>query len=519
MKRLSRTKASVINSSVATIAQAIQLIAQFIARSVFIHTLGSEYLGLNGLFLNILGYLSFAELGIGSAITFSLYKPLNEHNDDQISAILKLFRRLYRYIAIIVLVAGILVTPIVPRLIGGNTTGIAVDIRVAFLLALLNTVLSYFTTYKRTLLIADQRGYINTINTVGFNVAGQLLQIIQLLIWQNFYVYLLVQAGMMLASNLRVAHVVNRLYPNISIKDASRVDKSVVDYLKKNITGMISSKIGGILVTGTDNLLLSYYIGLVAVGMYSNYVMIVNGLTMLINQLVSAVSASVGNLGASNASRKHQEKIFYQYFMVTSLICMIMVVGFAGFSSAFVKIWVSKKMVYSFLPQTIIAINFFLQGLRQSIINYTNAYGLYWYERWKTIFEASVNFIISWWLVKYTSLSVSGILLGTICSNLLVNYLWESHIVLKFGLRVPEFRFLRLYAGMIITGSIVIISTTTAVHYLGGTSLFWGIGISIIAEILALLSFIIVNYLLYPKEIEQFNLVKIIQNILSRFKG
>lgn len=517
MNHLSRTKASVVNSSVATIAQAIQLLIQFIARSVFIHTLGSEYLGLNGLFLNVLGYLNFAELGIGSAITFSLYKPLNDQDEIQISAILRLFRRLYRYIAIVVLVIGLLVTPFVPHLIGGSTKGISVDIRIAFLIALSNTVLSYFTTYKRTLLIADQRGYINTINTVGFNVVGQLFQIIQLLIWKNFYIYLLLQAFMMLASNLRVSHVVDRLYPNLSIKNAPLVDKNIINYLKKNITGMISSKIGGILVTGTDNLLLSYYVGLVAVGMYSNYIMIVNGLTMLINQLVSAVSSSVGNLGASKASKSHQEKIFYQYFMITSLICMITVVGFSGFSSAFVKVWVSKKMVYSFLPQTIIAINFFLQGLRQSIINYTNAYGLYWYERWKTLFEATINFIISWYLVKYTGLSVSGILLGTICSNLLVNYVWESHIVLKYGLHVPERRFLKLYAGMIISGSIIIMCTTSAVHYLGGTSLIRGIGISIVAEILALILFIIVDYFLYPKDIDRFNLFQFIRHIRSRF--
>lgn len=516
MNRLSRTKASIINSSVATVAEGIQLIVQFVARSVFIHTLGSEYLGLNGLFLNVLGYLSFAELGIGSAITFSLYRPLNKRDMVQVSAILRLFKRLYQYIAVVVLIVGLLVTPLVPHLIGGGTSGINVDIRIAFILALLNTVFSYFTTYKRTLLIADQRGYVNTINTVGYNIAGQLLQIVQLLIWKNFYVYLILQILMMLASNIRIAIVVDRLYPNISIKSAPRVDEKVVNYLKKNITGMVSSKIGGILVTGTDNLLLSYYVGLVAVGMYSNYVMIVNGLTLLINQLISAVSSSVGSLGASGATSKHQEKVFYQYFMVTTLICMFMVVGFTGFASAFVKIWISSKVIYGFLPLTVIAINFFLQGLRQSLINYANAYGLYWYERWKSIFEALINFLISWYLVKYTALSISGILIGTISSNLLVNYLWESHIVLKYGLHVPEKRFLILYAAMIFSGSTVIVGTSTVVHFFAGSSLIRGIVISCIAEIISLLCFELVNVLFYPKKIERFSLIQIVKTTLLR---
>lgn len=516
MNHLSRTKASIVNSSVATIAQMIQLVAQFIGRSVFISTLGSEYLGLNGLFLNILGYLSFAELGIGSAITFSLYKPLNDQDIVQVSAILKLFKRLYQYIALVVLVSGIVVAPFVPDLIGGSKSGIHVNISIAFLLALSNTVLSYFTTYKRTLLIADQKGYVNSINTVGFNVAGQILQIIQLILWKNFYMYLFIQAFMMLSSNVRVSKVVDRMYPELSLKNASTVEQTTIKFLKKNIVGMISSKLGGILVTGTDNILLSYYVGLVSVGMYSNYLMIINGLNLVINQLISAVSASVGSLGVSGASKDHQEKVFYGYFMITFLICTTVSVGFAGFASAFVNIWVSKKMVYTFLPLTIISLNFFLQGLRQSIINYTNAYGLYWYERWKTLFEASLNFIISWWLVKYTTLSVSGVLIGTICSNLFVNYLWESHIVLKYGLKIPERRFLRLYAAAIGVGAILILGTTSFVRVFAGVSLIRGVGVSILAEVVALICFLLVNRYVYPNEVAKIDFIDI---LLHNLKG
>ncbi|APT19345.1 transporter [Amylolactobacillus amylophilus DSM 20533 = JCM 1125] len=517
MNNLSRTKASVVNSSVATIAQIIQLIFQFIARSVFIYTLGSKYLGLNGLFLNVLGYLNFAELGIGSAITFSLYRPLNNHDDVQVSAVLHLFRKIYHYIALVVLVAGLVITPFVPRLIGGSTNGINVSISKAFLLALSNTVLSYFTTYKRTLLIADQKSYVNTINTVGFNVAGQCIQIIQLLIWNNFYAYLFIQVLMMLASNIRISYVVDHFYPTIDFNSTEKVDPKVIQYLKKNIVGMFSAKLGGILVTGTDNILLSYYVGLIAVGMYSNYVMIINGLTMLINQLVSAVSASIGNLGVSRASKEHQERIFYQYFMITSLIALLASTGFSGFASAFVKLWISDKMVYSFLPLTIISLNFYLQMLRQSIINYTNAYGLYWYERWKTLFEAGVNLIISWYLIRNTNLGISGVLLGTIASNLIVNYIWESHIVLKYGLHTEEGRFLRLYAGFISVGSIIIVGTTSIINYFAGPYLWRSILVTICAEIFAVVAYTLVTIFFYPKAIEKIDFKRIFCNTFKHF--
>lgn len=515
MKSLTRSKASALNSTVATITQIVQLVVQFIARSVFIYMLGSQYLGLNGLFTNILGYLNFAELGIGSAITFSLYRPLQEKDIVQVSSILKLFKNLYRIIAVIVLVGGFIVCPFIPHLIGGESSDIKVNIQIAFLLALTNTVISYFTTYKRTLLIADQKGYINSINTVGYNVLGQILQIFFLFVWKDFYIYLIVQAFTMLLSNIHVSRVVDRLYPEINLRSAGKVDNQVIVFLKKNITGMMSSKLGGIVVNGTDNLLLSYYVGLTAVGMYANYTMLVGGLTQVITQLVSAVTASIGNLGASGEDNKKQLVVFYQYFMITSLIGLFVAVGFSGFASAFINIWLSKKMVYTYIPLTVISINFLLQCLRQSIINYTNAYGLYWYARWKPLFESIINFIISWFLVKYTNLSITGVLIGTICSNLFVNYWWESYIVLRYGLKTKVFLFLRLYAILIIFGAGLIVATTLVIDRWAGVSLVRGVVVTGIAEILVLIGFLIIQGLFYPKKIDKFNFIGFIRRMMK----
>lgn len=515
MKTLTRSKASVLNSTVATTTQAVQLIVQFIARSVFIYTLGSQYLGLNGLFTNILGYLNFAELGIGSAITFSLYKPLRENDIIQVSAILKLFKKLYQIIAVVVLIGGLIVCPFIPYLIGGESTDIKVNIQLAFLLALANTVISYFTTYKRTLLIADQKSYINSINTVGYNVLGQILQMVLLFIWKDFYIYLIIQALTMLLSNIHVSRVVDKIYPELNLRDAKKVDNKVIVFLKKNIAGMMSSKLGGIVVNGTDNLLLSYYVGLTAVGMYANYTMLVGGLTQVITQLVSAVTASIGNLGVSKKTNKKEITIFYQYFMITSFIGLFVAVGFSGFASAFVNIWLSKKMVYTYIPLMVISINFLLQCLRQSIINYTNAYGLYWYARWKPLFESIVNFIISWILVKYTDLSITGVLVGTICSNLFVNYWWESYIVLRYGLKTKMFLFLRLYAALILSGISLIVITTSIINIWAKVSLVRGLLVTSIAEFFVLIVFLFIQKLFYPKEFKKFSFINFIKKMLS----
>lgn len=498
MHKISRTKATVLNTSSAGIAQFIQLTFQFVSRTIFIQTLGVQFVGLNGLFVNILSYLNFAELGIGSAITFSLYKPLANEDWNQVSGIMHMFKRVYEIIAVIVLIAGIIITPFIPNLIKNGGTTLGINIQIAFLLALANTVMSYLVTYKRTLLLADQRGYINAINTVGFNLAGQIIQIITLLIWHNFYVYLVIQACAMLLSNLRVSVVVDRQYKQLDMHTASNVDPAIISTLKHNISGMVSSKMGGIIVNGTDNILLSFYIGLIEVGSYSNYSMIVTGLMQIFNQLVSAVAASIGNLGATVRQKTKVKRVFYQYFMVSSSVSLFLSVGFAGFASSFVNIWLGSASVYSALPLFVISFNFFLQNLRQSLITYISSYGLYWFSRWKPVFESLINLLISWVLVKYTKLGVSGVLIGTIASNLLINIIWEAQIVMKHAIHENLFRFMRLYLTFIIVGMGIIYALVFMVRSYRQTSLFNGILISVSAEVISLIIILGIDWFVVP---------------------
>lgn len=497
MSKISRTHAAVLNTTSASVAQFVQLVVQFVSRTIFIHTLGIQLIGLNGLFVNILSYLNFAELGIGSAITFSLYKPLAKANWEQVSGIMRLFKRLYELIAFVVLVAGVCTTPFIPYLIKGNGSGLGVNLYIAFLLALLNTVMSYLVTYKRTLLIADQRGYLNTLNAVGFNIGGQILQIVGLLVWKSFYLYLIIQAVAMLVSNLRVSHVVDKLYKNLNIHGKSKIDKSIVDVLKRNVGGMVSAKLGGIVVNGTDNILLSMFTGLTAVGLYSNYSMITSGLTQVFNQLVSAVASSIGNLSATTVQRAKVKRVFYQYFTISSGISLVVSTGFAGFATIFVSMWLGKNAIYPVVPLFVISVNFYLQNLRQSLITYTSSYGLFWYARWKPIFEAIVNFGFSFWLVRTTDLGVTAVLLGTIISNLSVNVLWESYIVVKYAINEQLLRFLKVYLSFILLGTMVIGATILVAE--STESLFLTIAYLVAFEIVSVVVILLIDLICNPK--------------------
>lgn len=443
MKNKSRTHASVINSFSAGLAQILTLLMSFVSRTIFIRVLGEQYLGLNGLFSNILSILSFAELGVGAAITFSLYKPLANHDEDQVLALMQLYKKVYHAIALIIFTAGIIVLPFLDFFIKGDGSDVG-NIHIAFFLFLMNSVSSYLWNYKRSIFFADQSGYINSLNLMIFQVSGQLLQILFLLVTPSYYLYLIIQICVTIFSNLQISRVANKQYPFLRQHRKVSVPHQTLAFLKRNVIGMISAKLGGIVVLGTDNIILSSFLGLATVAVYSNYTLIMNGMISVINQAVSAVTASIGNLRAVGNPRK-EKAVFYKYSMISALIGLTVSVGMVTFFSPFIKFWVGKKFVLDATTTLIIVIGFFVSQLRQANINFTNAYGLYWEQRLKSIVEAVVNLIVSLILIIGFRAGINSVILGNLASNLFVNAWWEPLIVLKSGFKATNSE-IRFYA-------------------------------------------------------------------------
>ncbi len=208
-----------------------------LSQDFFIHELGAKYLGLNGLFLNILSILSFADLGIGSAITYSLYKPLHDGNRENILSLMKLFRFVYRIIAIVIFLMGMLLLPFLTYFIADkNLSSTVGNVYWAFFLALMNVVVSYLLSYKRSLIIAAQLGYIDSLNILSFNIVTQIFQILFLIIFHSFYLYLFVQLLLTFLSNVHITMIANKRFPYLKdLSNAKRVSKDVVDYLKKTL--------------------------------------------------------------------------------------------------------------------------------------------------------------------------------------------------------------------------------------------------------------------------------------------
>lgn len=288
----SRTYKSLKNTSIALVAQIFSVVLSFITRTIFIHSLGVGYLGLNGLFSNILSMLSLAEMGIGTAIVYEMYKPLATNDEPKTAAFMNLYRSLYKYIGFFIAVVGASLIPYLDVFI--NDSPDVSNIEYIYILFLANAVLSYFFTYLRSIIIADQKAYISNINTIIFLVIQNIFQILSLIIFKNYYLYLIIQIVCTVLSNVEISIRANKLFPYLKKYKREKITKAEQIGLFKNVIGMMSAKIGAIVVNGTDNLLISAFVGLSSVGLYSNYTLIVNTVKTLFVQSISAITASVG---------------------------------------------------------------------------------------------------------------------------------------------------------------------------------------------------------------------------------
>ena len=302
----SRTKNSIINLSFSLAGQFLNLLSKFLLRTVFVATLGKEYLGLSGLFTNILSLLSLAELGVGTAITFSLYKPIAQQNENQLIALMRVYKKAYICIGLFVLFAGALLTPFLSYFIKDMPD--IPYIRMIYLLYVGNSGISYFYSYKASFIAANQKNYIVTNNQYLMNMLCALAQACALFFLHNYLIFLGMQVIFTIASNIRISKIADREYPILTRRTKIALDFNTKRMILSNIGAMVFHKIGAIVVFSTDNILLSKMFGLSIVGVYSNYCLIFNGIESILNQFFQSITASIGNLKADAEKGKQKLK-------------------------------------------------------------------------------------------------------------------------------------------------------------------------------------------------------------------
>lgn len=440
MNEKSRTENSIRNIFTGLFGQGLQVLLSFINRMVFIRCLSADYLGLNGLFTNVLSVLSLAELGIGSAIVYALYKPLAEKDEKKIAAYMNFYARAYKTIGIIVAVAGIIMLPFL-KVIINVPYQIHENIYVLYCISLFNTSITYFFSYKSSLLIADQKNYVVLLCSYCTSFAQTIFQIIILLLTRNYIFYLLAQTACGMIYNVWISRVADKSYPFL-VNTKYKLTSGEKGRLVRDIRALVITKLSSVLVNNTDNILITFFKGLATTGVTSNYTLLVNTLNNLLNQIFNGLTASVGNLNAVETKEKK-----YFMFKVVNLANFWLfgwaTIGFVFLSSIIVELFFGSQYVLEIDIVIIMAVNFYTVGMQNAVWTYRGTLGLFRYGRYLLLVTAALNLILS--VVLGQQLGVFGILLATFISRIMTNIWYDPFAVFKYGLHLNPIKYLYIY--------------------------------------------------------------------------
>jgi len=430
MEEKSRTEYSARNTTVAMLARVVAILLGFATRVVFTRTLSEEYVGINGLFTDILNVLALSELGVGTAITYALYKPIAEKDVEKQKSLMRMYQQFYRVVAGFVLLAGLLVIPFMDLLIKGQPK---IDYLILiYLMYLGNSVISYLLIYKRTLIDAHQLSYIGVLYQTIFLVIQNVAQIIVLLTTKNFLLFVSMLMLCTLLNNISISRKADKMYPYLKDKNVQALPKEEKQGIYQNIKAMLMHKVGTVVVNNTDNLLLSSLVGIVSAGMYSNYYLVIGSIRQVLNQVFQGITASVGNLGVEE-SNEHIKKVFDATFFIGQWIFGFAVICLYELLTPFIELSFGLQYVFDKEVTLVLCLNFYLTGMRQATLVFRDSLGLFWYDRYKALIEALVNLITSLILGYYWG--ITGIFLGTLISTITTSLWVEPYMLFKHRLR------------------------------------------------------------------------------------
>ncbi|EGT3617689.1 O-unit flippase, partial [Clostridium perfringens] len=434
-----RLKKSILNSSIAILSYVFSFLPLFIVRKSLLDNLGGEILGLTSLYNNILGYLSIVEMGVGSAIIFSLYKPFSENNKEKISGYLKYYENIYKKVGVIIFVLGLILTPFIHIFIKDDISLSLV--RLGFILFLINTAIGYMFTYKHCLLNVAQEGYKISIGITISKILISIFQIFVIVRYRNFYYYIIVQIVINLIFYIIMNSYLNRRFSDIIAIDGL-IDEKEKNSLSKNIKALFNHKIGGVFVLGTDNIVVSSFISLKIVAIYNNYILITTAFSTLVGQAMNGITASIGNL-LVESTKEHAYKIHRKLFFVNFWVVSFLIISLFNTISHFISLWVGSEYVLDSFTISLILINLYFQMMRGQVEQFKNASGEYYRDRYAPICEGIINLTTSILLVNLIGLP--GVFLGTLISNLTVIFWVQPKIVYKYVFNKPLINYFKMY--------------------------------------------------------------------------
>lgn len=424
-----RIENSLKNIMTGLLGQLIITITGFISRTVFIQVLGTTYLGVSGLFSNILTLLSFAELGIGQAIIFSLYKPIAENDEEKICSLMQLYERVYKFLFVFVLVLGLVLVPVLPFIIKDIES--IPNIHIIYILFVANSASSYLFAYRSSFITACQKNYITNYISFICNILMCLSQVITLLIFRNYFVYLGIQIVFGLIPNIIVYLYSVKVFPFLKRKDIPSLPKSEWKTIMDNVKALIMYKIGTLALNSTDNIIISAFVGIATVGIYSNYLLLTSTVGGFLSSVFNNLTASIGNL---NAKESDERKLFIFRVINLATFWFYTVCSVCLFTcmTPFIHVWIGVEYILPVSASVIIALNVYIGGMLFAPFNFRQTMGIFVEGRWRPIISAIINIVASVIFVKWWGLV--GVLWGTAVARLTTNVWFDPYLVFKRGM-------------------------------------------------------------------------------------
>lgn len=488
----------------------VALIFPFIIRTILIRKLGAEYAGLSSLFTSILQVLSLTDLGISSAIVFSMYKAVSEDDKNTLSAYLNYFRKMFFFIGIITLFIGILVMPFLQYLIKGDVP-LDINLYILYIIYLSNTVISYFGfAYRSSILSAYQREADNSKFQMICNLTMYIVQIIVLMVFKNYYIYIIFLPIFTLVLNLTRYIYVCKKYPDIQCTGTISILQK--KQLKKNVSALFLHKIGSVTVNTLDNVIISSFLGLVTLANYNNYYYLISAVTAIILIFFTSLTAGVGNSLIMEESRKVQ-KDFYTIFYFNGFIVSVSTTCFFAMYQDFITLWVGKEYLFDSIMMVLFCVYYYIHTIRRTIIAYRDASGMWVDNKWQPIVSTCVNLSLN--IVLIQTIGVKGVVISTIISMIFVDMPWETGKLINRLFNESTKR----YMGRLLFYTIITIFNCLAIYCIFKFVLIDHIIIKLILDFILSLFVSILIFIFLTSKLEEFEYAKtLVMKIINRIK-
>ncbi|WP_242832037.1 lipopolysaccharide biosynthesis protein [Butyrivibrio sp. VCD2006] len=415
---LGRVKSATRNIMFGYVGQVATMLMSFVLRKIFILYLADTLLGINSTYTNVLSILNMAELGIGTALNFSLYGPVARGEKEKIKSYMQLYRKAYFVIAMVVAGIGLALAPFIKYLV--KNPGVSSrDLVLFYLIFLFNTVSSYFVAYKYSLVNAEQKNYIQSNIITITKIITVFCQIIVLVITRNFYFFLITDAIIQLIQKIFVYRYLDNLYPYLREKNVQKLSKEESNEIWKKTKALVYHKVGDVARLQTDILIISSLVEVRMAGVVDNYNLVISSVSNFVNIIFNSVISSFGNLIATESKDK-QYSMFKVYRFFASWVYGFSCVVFMVLLTPLIRLWLGDKWILPAAAVYCILIDYYFKGDRIVLSNYKTAAGVFEPDKYLALIQGAVNLVLSIWLVQ-TPLGITGVYIGTIVSGLIAN--------------------------------------------------------------------------------------------------